>query len=56
MPTSETEDDELRDRQKQFRRRVLTVRVSATFEDPHHLAKQVVTSIRNWENPAANVN
>lgn len=56
MPASEIEGDELRDRQKQFRLRVLTDRVSATFEDPHHLAIQVVTSIRNWENSATNAN
>ena len=56
MPASEIEDDELRDRQKQFRRRVLTDCVSATFKDPHQLAGQVVISIRNWENTAANAN
>ena len=56
MPASEIEDDELRDRQKQFRRRILTDRISATFKDPHHLAVQVVVSIRNWETTAASAN
>ena len=49
VSASEIEDDELRDRQRQFRHRVLTERVSASFSDPQHLAAQVVTSIRNWE-------
>ena len=56
VKASETEDDKLRDRQKQFRQRILDAHVVATFKDPHHLAQQVVISIRNWENTSANPN
>ncbi len=56
MPASEIEDDNFRDRQKQFRSRVLTDRVSATFENPHDLARQVAVAIHNWENTPAQKN
>ena len=56
MKASETEDDEIRARQKQFRDRVCTDHVVTTFKGPHHLAQQVVISIRNWENYSPNAN
>ena len=56
VKASAIENDELRDRQKQFRQRVLDAHLVATFDDPHHLAQQVVTAIHNWENTSTNAN
>lgn len=56
IPNDLIEPDEIRQRQQQFRQRIMTERVIAPFDTPENLATRIAAALSNWRDKQLETN